>query len=92
MQRSEDENRLGQNDYHEVPSMQFDDGIQYGLLVSCIDFGDQVGDWLSIPIVKFLGMKRENGWENINLYIGICSTLGILSLLSLKIIHPLKKE
>ena len=30
---------------------EFDDGIQYGLFVSCIDFGDQLSDWFSIPIV-----------------------------------------
>jgi hypothetical protein len=68
-------------------SLEFDDGIQYGLLISCIDFGDQLSDWFSIPIVEILGMKRENGWEHIDWYIGICSLLGILSLVSLKVIY-----
>ena len=24
---------------------------QYELLISCIDFGDQLGDWVTVPII-----------------------------------------
>eukprot|EP01083_Nonionella_stella_P023397 64728_1 len=42
------------------PSNSFlSDGVQYGLLIACIDFGDQVSEFLSIPIIEVLDIRRE---------------------------------
>jgi hypothetical protein len=64
-----------------------DDGLQYGLLISCIDFGDQLGDFISMPIVGRLGMSRENDWENLEWFVVICAALGIVSLTYLKLLR-----
>jgi len=65
---------------HEKPWI-LDDGIQYGFMISCIDFGDQLADWISVPIIEVLGVRREDDqWTNLNWFIILCSVMGILSL------------
>ena len=60
--------------------------MQYGTLISCIDFGDQIGSWLTVPLVTMLGMTRENDWENIHLLIYITAALSLIPLVFLPIL------
>jgi len=62
---------------------QENDGIHYGLLVSCIDFGDQISDWFIVPIVSYLDIRRENDWHNLDWFLWICVALAALSLMFL---------
>ena len=64
--------------------------IEYGALVSCIDFGDQVGSLLTSPIVALLGISRENDWNNLNHLILLCSMASIVSLGLLKLLPKQK--
>ncbi|CAB9529599.1 expressed unknown protein [Seminavis robusta] len=53
--------------------------VMYGSLVSCIDFGDQIGAILVTPLVTALGITRENNWHNLDTLIELCSGIGVLS-------------
>ena len=68
-----------------------DDGILYGFMISCIDFGDQLGDWFAGPIVKALNIKRGNEWENLNWFVVISAALTILSISFLRILWKSSK-
>jgi hypothetical protein len=61
-------------------------GILYGTLMSCIDFGDQIGAWVTVPLVTALGISRENDWAGLNEMIVLTSVLGLLSVLLLGIL------
>ena len=61
--------------------------MQYGTLISCIDFGDQIGSWLTVPLVTMLGITRENDWENIHLLIFITAALSLLPLVFIPILR-----
>lgn len=54
--------------------------IQYGLLISCINFGDQIGDWIAVPITSALGISRENQWHNLDMFQVICTVYSLVSL------------
>ena len=41
-------------------------GMQYASFLSCIDFGAQIGDWISVPIIASLGITRENHWVSLS--------------------------
>lgn len=62
--------------------------MQYGTLVSCLDFGDQIGSWLTMPLVAALGISRENDWENMNTFIWVTA---LLSLIPLTLLPCLRK-
>lgn len=62
-----------------VPTVSSATNVAYGSLISCIDFGDQIGAILSTPIVSALGITRENNWRNLDSMIHICSGIGVLS-------------
>ena len=66
------------------------EGIQYGILISCIDFGDQISDWIIVPIISQLGISHENGWKNLNWLICLCSLVSIFALLSLSLLRTPK--
>ena len=72
----------------EEPTIYNDDGMQYSTLVSCIDFGAQVGDWISVPIIAALGITRENNWTNLDQYIIICAAARLFSVSFLWLIRP----
>jgi len=57
-----------------------DSGIQYGILIACIDFGDQLSNFITMPIIEALGISRENDWQNLEWYIFVCSVSSIASL------------
>lgn len=54
--------------------------MQYGTLVSCIDFGDQLGALLAGPIVAALGISRENDWAGMDSLIQLSSLAALLSI------------
>eukprot|EP00797_Seminavis_robusta_P028411 Sro551_g164830.2 (179) ;mRNA; f:19048-19584 len=53
--------------------------LMYGSLVSCIEFGDQIGAILATPLVTALNITRENNWHNLDVMIELCSGIGVLS-------------
>ena len=61
--------------------------MEYGTLVSCIDFGDQLGSLLAAPLVAMWQISRENGFLHLDRLIVFCSvanitiTIGLLPLL-----------
>jgi hypothetical protein len=55
-------------------------GVQYGSLMSCIDFGDQIGTLLAGPIISLLHTSRDNHWQNLDVLQEINSILMILSI------------
>ena len=65
-----------------------DEGIQYATFVACIDFGAQLGDWISVPIIAALGITRENQWANLDKLIILCAMMRLASLAFLFIIRP----
>jgi hypothetical protein len=62
-------------------------GIKYGTLISCIDFGDQIGAWVTVPLVTALGISRENDWANLNVFVVVTAVLGVVSVTLLGIIR-----
>jgi hypothetical protein len=63
-----------------------DNGIQYGILVACIDFGDQLSDFVAMPIIEAFGIRRDNDWQNLEWFVLTCSGLGIVSLVFVKML------
>jgi hypothetical protein len=61
--------------------------MQYGTLISCIDFGDQIGSWLTVPLVAALGISRENEWENLDLLVLVTSALSLLPIILIPILR-----
>jgi hypothetical protein len=66
----------------------YDEGIQYATFVACIDFGAQMGDWISVPIIAAYGITRANNWANLDRYIVLCALVRIASVSFLCIICP----
>ena len=62
--------------------------MQYASFLSCIDFGAQIGDWITVPIVASLGITRENHWDNIDKLVVICSILRMCRVIFLWLICP----
>jgi hypothetical protein len=58
-------------------------GVKYGTLISCIDFGDQLGQLVSGPLIVFLGISRENNFAHLDHLIFVCFYFELLSLLLL---------
>jgi hypothetical protein len=54
--------------------------VKYGTLISCIDFGDQLGSLVAGPLVALLGISRENNFERLDQLILLCFLFNILSL------------
>jgi hypothetical protein len=62
-------------------------GLQYGSLISCIDFGGQIGALLVGPLVALIGTSRENEWAHLDLLLQICSFAMLLPLLLLVVLR-----
>lgn len=62
-------------------------GLQYGSYISCIDFGDQLGTWITVPIVSALGITRDD-WSKMTELVLLCSICGLLSLTFLFLLSP----
>ena len=82
---SHERDRLEDDDDDEDQRQRI--AIEYGTLVSCIDFGDQLGSLLAAPLVAAWQISRENGFLHLDRLILFCSlanlvlTLGLLPLL-----------
>lgn len=63
-------------------------GMQYASFLSCIDFGAQIGDWITIPIVASLGITRENHWDHLDKLVIFCSIFRMTRVLFLWLICP----
>lgn len=63
-------------------------GMQYASFLSCIDFGAQIGDWISVPIIASLGITRENHWDNLDRFIVVCSVFRMVRVVFLWLICP----
>ena len=63
-------------------------GLQYASFLSCIDFGAQIGDWITIPIIASLGITRENHWDHLEKLIMICSIFRMTRVVFLWLICP----
>jgi hypothetical protein len=53
--------------------------MQYGSLISCIDFGDQLAALILGVLVRNLNVSRENNWDNLETLIQVCALAGICS-------------
>ena len=53
--------------------------MQYGTLVACIDFGDQLGALVLGALVAALGVSRDNNWGHLEDLIQLCGFLGVCS-------------
>jgi len=69
-------------------SSMYSTGMQYASFLSCIDFGAQIGDWISVPIVASLGITRENHWEHLDQFVIICSIFRMVRVVFLWLICP----
>jgi hypothetical protein len=70
----------------------YDEGIQYATFVACVDFGAQMGDWISVPIIAADGITRANNWANLDRYIVLCALVRIASVSFLYIIRPASRQ
>jgi hypothetical protein len=70
----------------------YDEGIQYATFVACIDFGAQMGDWISVPIIAAYGITRANNWANLDRYIVLCALIQIAPVSFLCIIRPTSRQ
>ena len=68
------------------------EGIQYNILISCIAFGDQLGDWVTVPIVSVLNIQRDNDYMNLQWIIAIAAVGVIISLIFLRLIQTNELE
>ena len=91
-QRSTEKNTSDQqSDQTIYESQSSGSGLQYGTYVSCIDFGDQLGAWVTVPVVSALGITRGD-WSNMTELILICAACGIGSLFFLLLLVPRRSE
>ena len=75
MCREEEDDASTQLDSYPIagPASVYSAGMQYATFLSCIDFGAQIGDWITVPIVAALGITRENHWEGLDKFVIVCS-------------------
>ena len=95
-QNADTDNSAGQNTEEEasvsVPSPFADEGMQYASYISCIDFAENVGSWITVPIVSALNITRENNFANLDRLIFICSSTYLISLAYLCLIRPQREN
>eukprot|EP00934_Nitzschia_sp_Nitz4_P004706 Nitzschia sp. Nitz4//scaffold11_size288233//185687//187534//NITZ4_000794-RA/size288233-processed-gene-0.176-mRNA-1//1//CDS//3329534134//4696//frame0 len=69
------------------PSDSHNVAIEYGTLISCIDFGDQLGALLTAPLIALLEISRENEFHNLNHFILLCALFSILTIGLLRLLY-----
>lgn len=52
--------------------------VEYGSLIACIEFGDQLGSLAAAPIVTALGISREHNFQKMDEFLLICSISTII--------------
>jgi len=72
----------GQNEQYRKEKHNDSLAMEYGTYLACIDFGDQLGQWLTVPIVSFLSINRSD-WSRMGELICLCAVLNIVPLLFL---------
>ena len=70
----------------------YDEGMQYASFISCIDFGEQIGSWITVPIVASLDITRDNEFANLDHLILLCASIYLVSLVYLCLIRPPQKD
>jgi hypothetical protein len=63
-------------------------GMQYASFLSCIDFGAQIGDWITVPIIASIGITRENHWDHLDQFVILCSIFRMARVVFLWLIFP----
>ena len=63
----------------EAVQEQHSRNMQYGTLISCIDFGDQLGALVLGALVAALDVSRENDWDRLDDLIQLCALIGAFS-------------
>lgn len=71
---------------HTSAPNNMNEWIQYKVLISCIEFGDKLGDWVVVPIVLAIIIQRDNDHMNLELMIIPESVRAIISLIFFKLI------
>lgn len=66
-------------DSHESVQERHNRNMQYGTLISCIDFGDQLGALVLGAMVASLDVSRENNWDHLDDLIQYCALVGACS-------------
>jgi hypothetical protein len=61
------------------------ESLRYATLMSCLDFGDQLGALASGPLVLLFGISRENDWHSLDALVVTCF-LGTLASLCFVVI------
>eukprot|EP00536_Pseudo-nitzschia_multiseries_P014519 jgi/Psemu1/320675/estExt_fgenesh1_pm.C_7190001 len=80
-----DENLHRSNDNYNHNDKRI--AMEYGTLVACIDFGDQLGSLAAAPLVAILNISRDNDFLHLDRLILVCAvanmvvTIGLLPLL-----------
>lgn len=69
-----------------------DEGVQYATYLSSMNFGVQLGEWLSVPILLMLHVERENSWANLEKFVLVCAGCRLMSILLLTMILPPKAQ
>ena len=89
LDEDEDDTTIPQIEAHPISgSSMYSTGMQYASFLSCIDFGAQIGDWITVPIVASLGITRENHWEHLDQFVVICSIFRMVRVVFLWLICP----
>ncbi|KAG7355647.1 hypothetical protein IV203_000333 [Nitzschia inconspicua] len=57
--------------------------VEYGSLIACIEFGDQLGSLVAAPIVSSLGISRENNFNRMDEFLLICSLSTIIGTIAI---------
>lgn len=57
--------------------------MEYGTLVSCIDFGDQLGSLAAAPLVAILNISRDNDFQGLDHLVVICAAANIVASLAI---------
>ena len=52
--------------------------MEYGTLVSCIDFGDQLGSLAAAPLVAFWNISRDNGFLHLDRLVLFCVVANVV--------------
>jgi hypothetical protein len=53
--------------------------LQYGTLLSCVDFGGQIGTFLASPLVGWFGTSRDNNWAHLDQLLALNSCFVLFS-------------
>jgi len=80
---------LPESTYIPPPNRCSPSTFQYGVYVACIDFGDQIGSWASVPIVARLGLSTTN-WGGMREFTAICNAWQVLSLIFLGLLRGIE--